>query len=163
MLLPRSHEEEDEESDPRAELIRRLQEYERYKQAAEDLHERPQIGRDIFQTVAEVPDKHIDRPPPDIDLKELLLALRDVMHRADLFSSHQVTREPLSLRARMSRVLELVQADRFIEFTVLFDITEGRQGVVVTFMAVLELLKQSLIELVQSEPFAPIHVKGKSN
>jgi segregation and condensation protein A len=161
MLLPRPTEQDEDEQDPRAELIRRLQEYERYKQAGEELHGLPQVGRDVFQTVAEVPDKHIDRPPPSLDLTELLLALRDVMHRADLFSSHHVTREPLSLRARMSRVLELIDADSFVEFPALFDITEGRQGVVVTFMAVLELLKQGLIELVQTEAFAPIHVKGK--
>ncbi|MEJ2576709.1 MAG: segregation/condensation protein A, partial [Gammaproteobacteria bacterium] len=114
-------------------------------------------------TVVEVPDKHLDRPPPEVDLKEVLLALRDVMHRADLFSSHHVSREPLSLRERMSRVLEVVTADSFTEFTSLFDVSEGRQGVVVTFMAVLELLKQALIELIQSEAFAPIHVKARTN
>ena len=163
MLLPRPEDEEEEGEDPRAELIRRLQEYERYKQAAEDLHELPQVGRDFFLTLAEVPDKHVERPPPDVDLKEILLALKDVMHRADLFSSHHISLEPLSLRERMSRVLESVKADSFIEFTNLFDLSEGRRGVVVTFMAVLELLKQSLIELVQTEPFGPIHVKGKGS
>jgi segregation and condensation protein A len=163
MLLPRPREEEEDADDPRAELIRRLQEYERFKQAAEDLQEHPQVGRDVFPTVVEVPDKHLDRPPPEVDLKEVLLALRDVMHRADLFSSHHVSREPLSLRERMSRVLEVVTADSFTEFTSLFDVSEGRQGVVVTFMAVLELLKQALIELIQSEAFAPIHVKARTN
>ena len=161
MLLPRPADEDEEGEDPRAELIRRLQEYERYKQAAEDLHELPQVGRDVYLTVIDVPDKHVNRTPPDIDMKELLLALKDVLHRADLFSSHHITREPLSLRARMSRVLESVNAQSFTAFTELFDISEGRQGVVVTFMAVLELIKQSLIELVQAESFGPIHVKAR--
>ncbi len=162
MLLPRPVEEEEEGEDPRAELIRRLQEYERYKQAAEDLHELPQVGRDVFLTLVEVPDKHINRAPPEVGLKEMLLALKDVLHRADLFSSHQIQREPLSLRARMSRVLESIKADGFTPFTDLFDLAEGRQGVVVTFMAVLELLRQTLIDLVQTEPFGPIHVKARS-
>jgi segregation and condensation protein A len=162
MLLPRHEDEEEDAEDPRAELIRRLQEYERFKQAAEDLQEHPQVGRDVFLTLVEVPDKHIDRPPPEVDLKEVLLALRDVMHRADLFSSHHVSREPLSLRERMSRVLETVNAENFIEFTRLFELSEGRQGVVVTFMAVLELLKQHLIEIIQSDAFAPIHVKART-
>ncbi len=160
MLLPRPQSEDEDEHDPRAELIRRLQEYERFKQAAEDIAELPQLGRDVFPVVTEVPFKHIDHPPPEVDLKEVLLALKDVLHRADMFSSHQITREPLSLRERMSRVLETVHADRFTLFTDLFDIGEGRQGVVITFMAVLELIKQQLIELVQAESFAPIHVKA---
>jgi len=161
MLLPRVTEEEDEGEDPRAELIRRLQEYERFKQAAEDLNALPQLGRDTYPVSAELLDKHSDRKPPDVDLRELLHALRDVLHRADMFTSHHVAREALSLRERMSRVLESLSTDKFIEFTTLFDISEGRQGVVVTFMAVLELIKQSLLELVQAESFAPIHVKAR--
>ena len=89
-------------------LIRRLQEYERFKQAAEDINELPQLGRDVFPVVVEAPHKHVDQPPPDVDLKEVLLALKDVLHRADMFTSHHVAREPLSLRERMSRVLESV-------------------------------------------------------
>lgn len=161
MLLPRSVEEDDEGEDPRAELIRRLQEYERFKQAADDLHALPQLGRDTYQAQAQVVDKHTEHKPPDVDLRELLHALRDVLHRADMFTSHHIAREPLSLRERMSRVLESVNPDTFTDFTALFDISEGRPGVVVTFMAVLELIKQSLIELVQTEPFAPIHVKAR--
>jgi len=160
MLLPRPQEEEEEGEDPRAELIRRLQEYERFKQAAEDLNGLPQLGRDVFPVQVEVPDRNIERKPPDLDLKELLLALRDVLKRADMFSKHQITKEPLSLRERMSRVLEMVRPDRFIDFPELFDITEGRDGVVVTFMAILELLKQTLIEMVQTENFGPIHIKA---
>ena len=162
MLLPRPQVDDDEEEhDPRAELIRRLQEYERFKQAAEDIGELPQLGRDVLPVVADAPYKHIDHPPPDVDLREVLLALKDVMHRADMFSSHQVTLEPLSVRERMSRVLELVGDARFTEFTELFDISEGRRGVVVTFIAILELIKQQLIELVQADSFASIHVKAR--
>ena len=162
MLLPRPETgDEDEGEDPRAELIRRLQEYERFKQAAEDLDALPHLGRDVFQTVAEVPDKHVEHAPPDVDLREILLAFRDVLHRADLFATHRVQRELLSVRERMSRVLSSINADSFVEFTSLFDITEGRMGVVVTFMAVLELIKASLVELVQSDEYGPIHVRAR--
>jgi segregation and condensation protein A len=161
MLLPRPQVEENDENDPRAELIRRLQEYERFKQAAEDISELPQLGRDLFPVVIEAPHKHIEQTPPEVDLKDVLLALKDVLHRADMFSSHYVSAEPLSMRERMSKVLALVNVERFTQFTDLFDLAEGRQGVVVTFMAVLELIKQQLIELVQAESFAPIHVKAR--
>lgn len=160
MLLPRPADAEDDAEDPRAELIRRLQEYERFKQAAEDINALPQLGKDVFEVEIAVPDKHANVPPPELDLRELLLALRDVMHRAELFSHHQITKETLSLRERMTLVLSKVQSDKFIEFTELFDLAEGRDGVVVAFMAILELLKQRLIEIVQSELFAPIHVKA---
>ncbi len=163
MLLPRVHSDDEEEGeDPRAELIRRLQEYERYKQAAEDVNELPRVGRDIFTVKIEAPYKQVEQAPPDVDLREVLLALKDVLHRADMFSSHHITREPLSLRERMSLVLERVHGEAFTEFTDLFDVGEGRQGVVVTFMAMLELIKQQLIELVQADSFAPIHVKARA-
>ncbi len=163
MLLSRVNVEgEEDEGDPRAELIRRLQEYERFKQAAEDINGLPQLGRDVYPVKIEAPHKQVEQAPPDVDMRELLLALKDVMHRADMFSSHQVAREPLSLRERMTRVLDAVQGERFTDFTDLFDISEGRQGVVVTFMAVLELIKQQLIELVQAETFASIHVKARA-
>ncbi len=161
MLLPRSPVEEEDEEDPRAELIRRLQEYERFKQAAEDINELPRLGRDVYPVVAEAHYKHIDMHPNDLYLSEVLLELKYVMDRAYIFSSHHVEREALSMRERMSQVLETVNAQRFTDFTDLFDISEGRKGVVVTFMAVLELIKQQLIELVQAESFAPIHVKGR--
>lgn len=163
MLLPRSSEDEENEEDPRAELIRRLQEYERYKQAAEDIDALPRLERDVFQATADFPDRKIERKDPDVDLKELLFALKEVMHRADMFSSHHVEREALSLRERMSIVLDKINAETFTPFTELFDFSEGRDGVVVTFMAILELLKQSLLEIVQAEAFAPIHVKSKTS
>ncbi len=160
MLLPRPQEEEEEGEDPRAELIRRLQEYERFKEAAESLHELPQMGRDVFPVRVEVPHKQVEQKHPEVDLKELLWALRDVLVRADMHSRHHITREPLSLRERMTRVLAAVRPDRFTDFQAFFDVREGRDGVVVTFMAILELLKQRLIEMVQAEPFGPIHVKA---
>ncbi len=158
MLLPRPAEAEDEE-DPRAELVRRLQEYERFKKAALDLDELPRLERDLFATEVEVPPGHVRRLPPEVDLREVLLALRDVLARADLFTSHRVEKESLSMRERMSLVLEKVRGHGFVPFVHLFELHEGRPGIVVTFLALLELIKSATIELVQSEPFAPIHVR----
>ena len=162
MLLQQQPDDDEEEGDPRAELIRRLQEYERYKQAAEDIDALPRLGRDIFQARVEVPDRTSNRRPPDVELRELLSALSDVMQRAEMFSHHRVESETLSVRERMSLVLAKINASTFTEFTSLFPLEEGRQGVVVTFLAILELIKSSLIELVQAESFGPIHVKAKS-
>jgi segregation and condensation protein A len=159
LLLPRPDEAGDEEEDPRAELIRRLQEYERFKQAALDLEALPRLERDCFAVHADIPPGHLYRPPPEVDLRELLIALRGVLARADLYTSHRVEKESLSLRERMSLVLERLRGEGFRPFTELFDLTEGRPGVVVTFLAILELIKSSTLELVQAEPFAPIHVR----
>lgn len=159
MLLPRPEAAEEDEDDPRAELIRRLLEYERFKQAALDIDGLDRLERDNYLTHAEVPPGHVRRTPPSVDLREVLLAMHEVMARADLFASHQIEREPLSLRERMSAVLELVEGGEFVPFEALFDISEGRAGVVVSFLAILELIKASTLELVQSEPFAPIHVR----
>jgi segregation and condensation protein A len=158
MLLPRPTESE-EEDDPRAELIRRLQEYERFKQAAEDIDELPRMERDIFMAKAALPELHHDRPLPEVDLRELLLAFKDAMARADMFSHHQIQREALSVRERMSLVLSKISADGFTDYTTLFSIEEGRRGVVVTLLAILELVKGQLIDMVQSEPYSPIHIK----
>ncbi|RMG53587.1 MAG: segregation/condensation protein A, partial [Gammaproteobacteria bacterium] len=143
MLLPRPVEEGDEE-DPRAELVRRLQEYERFKQAAEDLDALPRMERDLFPVRVEPPPIERRRPEPEVDLKDILLAFAEVMRRADMFSSHAIQREPLSMRERMSQVLERLQGRDMIEFNALFTPEEGRQGVVVTFIALLELLKAHL-------------------
>lgn len=163
MLLPRQQDNEEDEEDPRAELIRRLQEYERYKQAAEDLDALPRLGRDVFQARVEVPDKTSSRRPPDVELKEILFALNEVLKRAEMYSHHRVEGEVLSVRERMSLILTKIDADSFTEFTSLFPVIEGRQGVVVTFLAILELIKNALIELVQAESFGPIHVKAKAS
>lgn len=162
MLLPRSAEAEEEEDDPRAELIRRLQEYERFKQAAEDIDELPRVGRDVHPLAVEPPDFKRVRPEPDVEMKELLLALGEVLKRADMFESHHVQKEKLSTRERMSQVLEKVSSEHFTPFISLFTVEEGRLGVVVTFLAVMELIKESLLELVQTEAFGPIHVKARS-
>lgn len=159
MLLPRPSAEGEDEEDPRAELIRRLQEYERFRQAAQDLDALPRLERDVFAAQAELPSGHLRRIPPEVDLREVLIALRGVLARADLFTSHRVEKESLSLRERMSLVLERVRGGGFVRFTALFDVTEGRAGVVVTFLAILELIKAATLELVQPEPFAPIHVR----
>jgi len=161
MLLPRPVD-VDEEDDPRAELVRRLQEYERYKQAAEDLDEIPRVGRDVFPGEVEAPDKQMVRKPPEVSLHELLLAAKEAMTRAELFSHHHIQMEALSVRERMSLVLEMVKDDEFTPFIALFKPAEGRMGVVVALLSVLELLKESLIELVQSEPFAPVYIKARS-
>jgi len=158
MLLPRPAE-ADEEDDPRAELIRRLQEYERFKQAAEDIDELPRMERDVFPARAALPELHHDRPLPEIDLRELLLAFKDAMARADMYSHHQIQREALSVRERMSRVLSKINADGFTDYTTLFSVEEGRRGVVVTLLAILELVKEQLIDMIQSEPYSPIHIK----
>jgi segregation and condensation protein A len=165
MLLPRPVEEDADEADPRAELIRRLQEYERYKQAAEDIDELPRNGRDTFPASIVTPDKQSERPHPHVELRDILLAMTDVMRRAELFTHHQIQREPLSIRERMTQILSSITADSFVDFTTLFTVEEGRRGVVVSLMAVLELIKQSMIELIQTEPFGVIHVKavGDSN
>ena len=163
MLLPRQQAEEEDEEDPRAELIKRLQEYERFKQAAEDIDELPRMGRDIHQATADAPDRDQQRPHPDVDIKELVTALADVLKRSEMFESHQVEMEKLSTRERMSQVMENLRDNQFVPFVALFTLEEGRLGVVVTFLAVMELIKESLVEIVQSESFGPIHVKAKTS
>ncbi len=160
MLLPRPAGDEEDETDPRAELIRRLQEYERYKQVAEDIDALPRMERDTYPVKAELVDRKIVQLPPRVELKEIMLAFSQVMRRADTFAHHHVQLEPLSVRERMSNVLSTIRRENFTDFTSLFKIEEGRGGVVVTLLAILELLKQSLIEMVQSEPYGPIHVKA---
>ena len=161
MLLPRPVEVDDED-DPRAELVRRLQEYERFKQAAEDIDELPRLNRDVFQASAKTPDLKLIKPEPEVDLRELITAFREVLTRAEMFTSHQVTMESLSVRERMSEILDRVPADRFMPFSSLFTPEEGRLGVVVTFLAILELVKESLLELIQTDPFEPVHVKVRA-
>ncbi len=161
LLLPRPPAAEAEEIDPRAELVRRLQEYERFQQAARALDALPRMERDVFAACAEPAQRDVTRLPPPVQLADLLDALRGVLARAELFSSHYIRRETLSVRERMTQVLERLDALRFTLFTALFRPAEGRMGVVVTFMAVLELLREGLLELVQAEPFAPIHVRRR--
>jgi segregation and condensation protein A len=161
MLLPRTDPEGDNEVDPRAELIRRLQEYEIYKKAAQDLDELPRLDRDSYPASASMPDEFIPEiPEPEIDLKELVLAFQSVLKRASAFSHHEISAETLSTRERMSQLLErLKEGKEFVPFTTLFDVTEGKQGVVVTFLAVLELVKEALLEVVQAAAYGQLHVR----
>ncbi|GAP67005.1 hypothetical protein MBSD_n2321 [Mizugakiibacter sediminis] len=160
LLLPRPPAEEGAEEDPRAELVRRLQEYERFKKAAEDIDALPRMERDTSPAQAYVADRNVIRLPPPVEMKELLLALKDVLRRAELFGHHAVKREALSVRQRMGDVLKTLGDGVFHRFESLFDVSEGRLGVVVTFLALLELAKEQLIEIVQEAPLAPIYLKA---
>nr|WP_030130048.1 ScpA family protein [Pseudomonas sp. QTF5] len=162
MLLPRAETIENEEDDPRAELIRRLQEYERFKAAAEGIDGLSRVGRDVVVPKLDAPEARARKLLPDVSLAELLMSMGEVLRRGDMFESHQVSREALSTRERMSDVLERLKGGGFVPFVELFTAEEGRLGVVVTFMAILELVKESLVELVQNEPFAAIHVRARA-
>jgi segregation and condensation protein A len=148
-----------EEADPRAELVRRLQEYERFKRAAEGIERMPRLERDTWIASAELVDRKVVRMPPQVTLQEMLLAFQEVLSRSDMFAHHHVQREPLSVRQRMTDVLSSLTASAFVDFVKLFSADEGRRGVTVTFVAVLELLREGLIEIVQAEAYAPLHVR----
>ena len=160
MLLPRVQDDEEEENDPRAELIRRLQEYERYKKVAEEIDEMPRLEREIRTVVVDFPYKNQDRPLPEVSLDAILKAFGEVMTRSEMYTTHQIEREVLSVRERMSIVLDIVKCDEFIEFTQLFKPEEGKSGVVVSLLAILELMKETLIEMVQNEPDGAIYLRA---
>lgn len=161
LLLPRpTPVGDEEEEDPRAELVRRLQEYERFKEAAEDLDALPRQARDFSVASAFVVDRRVVRVPPEVDIREVVAAFRDVLQRVDLYSHHQIEREALSVRERMSSVLRGLRPRAHTRFQDLFTPREGRMGVVVTFLALLELLREELVELVQNEPYAQIFVRS---
>ena len=161
MLLPRAAPQgEGLEDDPRAELVRRLQEYERYKQAAQDLDDVPRLERDTWIASVEFNDRRVVKVLPDVTLKELLITFKEVALRSEMFAHHHIQREPLSVRARMSDILSSLQPRVFTEFSRLFQPEEGRMGVAVTFIAILELKREGLLDIVQNETFAPIHVCG---
>jgi segregation and condensation protein A len=159
LLLPRPASVEEEE-DPRAELVRRLQEYERFKQAASDLDQLPRMERDIWPVDVAAPETRVVKMPPPVDLREILIAFQEVMTRAEMYSHHHVTLEPLSVRERMTNILQQINSEQFTAFGSLFTVEEGRRGVVVTLLAILELVKESLIEMIQNEAFGPIYVKA---
>ena len=160
MLLPRPEGVPEDEGDPRAELVRRLQEYERFKQAAEDLDALPRQDRDTSAASAFVPDRAAVRLPPPVDLKEMLLALHDVFKRAELFTQHAIKRDALSVRQRMGELLERMADGVFHRFESLFTVEEGKLGVVVTFLGLLTLAKEQLVDIVQEGPLQPIYVKS---
>ena len=160
MLLPRvGSDDAAEEADPRAELVRRLQEYERFKRAAENIDRMPRLDRDTWIASAELVDRKVVRMAPRVTLQEMLVAFQDVLSRSDMFAHHHVQREPLSVRQRMTDILSALTNNAFVDFVRLFTPEEGRRGVTVTFVAILELLREGLIELVQSEAYAPLHVR----
>lgn len=158
MLLPRQEESDDEEADPRAELVRQLLEYERFKQAATDLDTLPRLERDVVVAHSECDTTTIEKPLPDVSFEALIQAFRDVLVRAENFSHHQIQKESLSIRERMGNILERLNEEGFVYFTALFKFKEGRHGLVVTFIALLELVKQSMVNIVQTDAFSPIHV-----
>ena len=160
ILLPRD-EEEVEEVDPRMELIRRLQEYERYKQAAENIDTLPRLDRDLHFAKAALPVIEKVQPDPVVDLNEVLLALSNVLRRADRFGHHHIQLETLSTREKMSDILSNLSSNDFMPLTSLLNKQEGRLGVVVTFLAIMELMKDALIEIVQTDSFGPIHLKSR--
>ena len=160
MLLPRPQGDDEDEEDPRAELVRRLQEYERFKQAAEDIDDLPRVGRDFRVVEAYLPDRKVIQIPPEVDLKDMLDALRDVLSRAELFSSHQVQLEPLSVRERMTSIMDRLRANPYLEFQYFFTPEEGRMGVVVTFLAMMELTRERVIDIIQNEPMGQIYLKA---
>ena len=163
MLLPRQKDnEDDEEEDPRANLILRLLEYERFKEAAESIDEMPRLERDIFPAHANKPDLPQIQTAPDVDMKELVLAFAEVLKRSDLQQSHTITAEKLSTRERMSHILSIVKSDEFVPFYALFTPEEGRHGIVVTFLALMELIRSFLVDVVQSEEYGNIHIKSSS-
>jgi segregation and condensation protein A len=160
MLLPRPPSEEGLEDDPRADLVRRLQEYERFKQAAEDLDALPRQDRDTTPAQAFVPDRASVKLPPPVDLREMLMALHDVLKRAELFTGHAIKRDALSVRQRMGEVLSRLGDGKFHRFESLFEAREGKLGVLVTFLSILELAKERLLDIVQEAPLAPIYIKS---
>lgn len=161
LLLPRpQNPDEHEADDPRAELIRRLQMYERFKKAAEDIEGLKQVDRDIFVANAATPPMAISIAPPEVPMQDLLDAFVEVMTRARMFADHKVEKQLLSIRERMVKILDLVNTSEFTPFTKFFTIEEGRMGVVVTFIAILELTRQSVIEVVQNEPYSQVYIKS---
>lgn len=162
ILLPRHEDEETEEDDPRMQLIRRLQEYERYKEAAQNINELSRMDRNYYLAAAALPVMERIKPDPDVDLQDLLMCLSRVLRRADMFEHHHIQLETLSTREKMSEILIRISEREFVPLVSLLVREEGRLGIVVTFLAVMELMKDSLIELVQADPFGPIHLKSRS-
>lgn len=162
MLLPRQPESEEEEEDPRAFLIRKLQEYEAIKKVAEEIDLLPRNERDTFEISVDLSTVTVLQPLPDVQLKEILLAFQDVLKRVEQLSHHQITKEPLSVRERMAAILEKLNRSDSLPFGTLFTRSEGKGGVVVTFLAVLELSKEGIIDIFQLEPYADISVRVRA-
>lgn len=161
LLLPRPSEIATEEDDPRATLIRRLQEYEQIKIAAEQIDELPRMERDSFITHVHTANLSVKPILADVELKELLLAFQAVLKRAEQLAHHQIIKEPLSVRERMTSILEKLKNQECCAFVELFKLKEGKAGVVVSFLAILELSKERLIDIMQTEPLEPLFIRAK--
>lgn len=160
LLLPKHNSEDEDEEDPRAELIRRLKEYEQIKIAAQELDSAPRLQRDFYVADAETSDNvHPIKHLPQVQLQELVSAFYQAMQRASAFDHHQIAREALSTRERMTLILQQLNSQTYVSLDKLLDAEEGRAGLVVTFIAILELVKESLIVFEQGEPFGNLHVK----
>ncbi|KPJ67777.1 MAG: hypothetical protein AMJ43_02060 [Coxiella sp. DG_40] len=159
MLLPKSIGEENAEEDPRTELIQRLQEYEHCKKLAENIDLLPRVNRDTFLTKIKISQIEIKKPLPQVNLQDLCYAFKEVLSRAEMYANHYIQRETLSIRERMSQILDKLQANKFTSFIDLFTLEEGISGVIVAFAAILELSRQMLIEMVQTESFGKIHIR----
>ncbi len=159
ILLPRPETGDEEEADPRMQLIRRLLEYERYKQAAENLDKLPRLNRELHQARAEPPSFERTVPRPVVELSDLLAAMTNALRQAELFEHHHVQVETISPRDKMSQVLRRLNREQFLPLTAMLDPREGRLGIVVTFLAVMELTRNALVEIVQTEGFGPIHLR----
>ena len=162
MLLPRPKPDEESDEDPRAELVRRLQEYERFKRAAERIDALPRLERDVWSVSAELQERRLVRTLPQITLQEMLVAFKDVVARAEMFAHHHIQREQLSVGERMSDILAALAAGGFVPFMQLFRPEEGRMGVTITFVAILELMREGLIDVVQAQAYGPLHVRAAS-
>src|SRR5450830_773358 len=158
MLLPSTKTAEGEEEDPRAELVRRLLEYEQMKLAAYDLNAVPQLGRDFLHAQVFV-EQNTVLHWPQVELADIQAAWKDILKRATLVAHHKISREELSVREHMSGILRKLQSAKFVEFSDLFDPSRGAPVLVVNFVALLELAKETLIEITQAEAFAPIYVR----
>ena len=159
MLLPRGSDVDEDETDPRAELIRRLQEYEVFKEAAANIDGMPRIERDIHVATVEKPELVRAQSDPGVDFRELAIALAEVLNRVELYKRHSITVEPLSVRERMSKILDQIAGvSGYLNFPELFELEEGRKGVIVTFLALLELMREGLVDVSQNEPYSPIYV-----
>jgi segregation and condensation protein A len=140
--------------------VRRLQEYERFKRAAEQIDGLPRLERDVWSVSAELRERRVVRTLPQITLQELLIAFKEVVARSEMFAHHHIQREQLSVGERMSDILAALATGGFVPFTQLFRSEEGRMGVTVTFVAILELMREGLIDIVQAQAYAPLHVRG---
>lgn len=160
MLLPKPAAAESEEDDPRADLIRRLREYERYKLAAQALDQLPRCERDVHEVSADTGAIQVNKVYPEVALQEILLAFQDVLRRADRLTRHQIKREPLSVRERMAGILGRLKTQALVPFQELFERGEGRPGAVVALLAILELSKERLIEILQDEPLGPLQIRA---